>query len=166
MKKTVEFKHGKLAIDRRQFLEKSGMASCMALFGVGFFTGCTEEEDPMPDPDGDGDDSGSNGIQVTQQSVQIDLERNEALASSGGWLLITQARVLVVNVNGQFNALTSVCTHSQCDRNWSYGNEVFTCSCHGSRFDTSGQVVNGPASSPLRSYSVSKDGENLTISLS
>ncbi|SEJ56832.1 thiosulfate dehydrogenase [quinone] large subunit [Cyclobacterium xiamenense] len=166
MKKTAEFKQGKLAVDRRQFLEKSGMVSCMALFGLGFFTSCTEEEDPMPDPDAGNGGGAGNGIQVTQQAVQIDLDRNEALASSGGWLLITQARVLVVNVNGQFNALTSVCTHSQCDRNWSYGNEVFTCSCHGSRFDTNGQVVNGPASSPLRSYGVSRDGDNLTISLS
>jgi Rieske Fe-S protein len=165
MKKTAAVKQGKLAVDRRQFLEKSGMVSCMALFGVGFFTGCSEADEPMPDPDA-GNGGGGNGIQVSQQAVQIDLDRNEALASSGGWLLITQARVLVVNVNGQFNALTSVCTHSQCDRNWSYGNEVFTCSCHGSRFDTNGQVVNGPAASPLRSYPVSRDGENLTISLS
>lgn len=166
MKTTTSFKQGKLTTDRRKFLEKTGMASCMALFGIGFFTGCTDEQDTLPDTDPDNDGSKNDGIQVSQQSVQIDLEQNETLASAGGWLLISQAKVLVVNVNGQFSALTSVCTHSQCDRNWSYGNQVFTCTCHGSKFDTAGQVVNGPATRPLTSYSVSKDGEILNITLS
>lgn len=163
MEKRPIIKQGKLGINRRDFLQKTGLFSGMALLGIGFFTGCTAEEDMLPD--NDGEETG-NGIQISQQEVTIDLARNETLAASGGWMLIREAQLLVVNLDGQFNALTSVCTHSQCDRNWTFGDQVFTCNCHGSQFDASGQVINGPATRPLRGYPVSLEDQNLKISLS
>ena len=38
------------------------------------------------------------------------------------------------------------------------------CTCHGSRFDVDGNVLSGPASSPLQHYQVTADAQgNLTI---
>lgn len=53
-------------------------------------------------------------------------------------------------------AMSSVCTHQQCDMR-SQGKIAFAeieCSCHGSRFTSNGVVTEGPASSPLPHYTV------------
>jgi len=52
-------------------------------------------------------------------------------------------------------AISLVCTHLGCiTRVESDGS--FTCPCHGSRFDVDGEVVQGPAPSPLRYLQVSR----------
>lgn len=62
-------------------------------------------------------------------------------------------------------AMTLICTHAGCDisQSGSVGS-IITCDCHGSRFDANGNVIIGPAQSPLQHYQVSVDGSgNLTI---
>jgi cytochrome b6-f complex iron-sulfur subunit len=160
MKKAIEIQTGTLTEARRAFLKKSGALAVMSVFGVGFFTGCSEDTDPGTPPA----PSTGQGVQFSNNVLTIDLSQTPALANAGGWALISQARVLVANTGGnQFTALTSVCTHSGCDRNWSFSNNVFTCSCHNSRFNVDGSVVNGPALRPLASFPVSRNGNVLTI---
>lgn len=166
MKTTTNIKSGSLSDARRDFLKKSGSLAVMSMFGVAFFTSCSSDD---MDPD-----TGSptnppitgNGIDVTADAVTVDLAIATALAATGGWALVTAAKVLIVNMgNNNFNALTSVCTHSQCDRNWTFTNNVFTCTCHGSRFNTNGSVVNGPASQALVSYPATVFNNVLTVDL-
>jgi len=148
---------GQLNIERREFLKKAGGFAIMGLFGTSFFTSCSDDtEDPI------NVDSNSEGINVNGDIITIDLSIIEELNSSGGWLLITEAQTLVVN-DGSIKALTSVCTHSNCDRNWSLSNGNFRCSCHGSIFSTDGEVITGPATRPLTQFDVSIDGDILTI---
>nr|WP_308271810.1 Rieske (2Fe-2S) protein [Kitasatospora sp. SUK 42] len=64
---------------------------------------------------------------------------------------------------GQYCALSSVCTHSGCAVDAPKNGQLY-CPCHGSRFDAAtGAVVNGPAVKPLPKYTVSKDGDRLTL---
>lgn len=167
MKTTTNIKSGSLSEARREFLKKSGSIAVMSMFGVAFFTSCSSDD---MDPDNGGTNNpptSNNGINVTANAVTVDLSVATALAAAGGWTLVTSARVLIVNLgNNNFNALTSVCTHSQCDRNWTFTNNVFTCTCHGSRFNTNGTVVNGPANQPLRTYPASVSNNVLTVDLS
>ena len=158
-------KSGQLSEPRREFLKKTGSLAVMSLMGIGFFTSCTSEEDSLPNnPDGTDAAAPGSGVSVNGNLINIDLTQATGLASAGGWLLITGAQLLVVNLGGNnFNALTSICTHTGCDRNWSFASSIFTCSCHGSRFNTDGTVVTGPASSPLRNFPITKDGDTLTI---
>jgi nitrite reductase/ring-hydroxylating ferredoxin subunit len=54
-------------------------------------------------------------------------------------------------------ALTSVCTHQQCDVNFDQTPPGFTCPCHLSTFDFNGAVTHDPATSPLVHFKVSLD---------
>jgi len=157
----MNIKSGKLTTERRNFLRKLGGFTAMSTLGLSFFTSC-EEEEVSPDNPDEQDEGDSSGITVNGNTITVELAKQSDLATDGGWLLIIDAQLLVVNDNG-YVALTSRCTHSNCDRNWTYGNRIFECTCHGSQFNTSGEVVRGPANRDLQSFSTSVADNVLTI---
>ena len=53
-----------------------------------------------------------------------------------------------------FYAITSTCTHLGCTV--ARSKEGFACPCHGSRFDSRGRVIGGPAPRPLPWLEVSR----------
>lgn len=61
------------------------------------------------------------------------------------------------------HALSIVCTHLGCLVNWNKDAGLMICPCHGSRYDPSGQVVQGPAPLPLKSYSVRVSGATVVV---
>jgi Rieske Fe-S protein len=56
-------------------------------------------------------------------------------------------------------AMTSTCTHAGCDMiaSGSITAQGIDCHCHGSVFDKNGNVISGPANSPLEHFAVSVD---------
>lgn len=50
---------------------------------------------------------------------------------------------------GGIHERSAVCTHLYCIVHWNSVERTWDCPCHGSRFDPYGQVVNGPAITPL-----------------
>ncbi|MGH9975250.1 MAG: ubiquinol-cytochrome c reductase iron-sulfur subunit [Nitrososphaeraceae archaeon] len=42
-----------------------------------------------------------------------------------------------------------MCTHMGCTVTWNNSEKSFDCTCHGSRFSPSGNVINGPANTSL-----------------
>jgi glycine/D-amino acid oxidase-like deaminating enzyme/nitrite reductase/ring-hydroxylating ferredoxin subunit len=51
---------------------------------------------------------------------------------------------------GEIHAVSAVCTHLGCIVRWNRADRTWDCPCHGSRFDTEGNVVRAPANEPLR----------------
>jgi glycine/D-amino acid oxidase-like deaminating enzyme/nitrite reductase/ring-hydroxylating ferredoxin subunit len=50
---------------------------------------------------------------------------------------------------GQLHTYSAVCTHLGCTVTWNNSEKSFDCPCHGSRFSSSGTVINGPANTAL-----------------
>jgi glycine/D-amino acid oxidase-like deaminating enzyme/nitrite reductase/ring-hydroxylating ferredoxin subunit len=71
-------------------------------------------------------------------------------AGEGAVLTLGGERVAVYrNPAGVLHALSPVCTHLGCLVNWNGAEKSWDCPCHGSRFDPTGAVLNGPALAPL-----------------
>lgn len=90
-----------------------------------------------------------------------------ALATTGTLALVRTSGgdVLAARTGAStFTALSAGCTHQACEIT-GYSGQIFVCPCHGSRFDANGQVVNGPAVSPLRQFQTQFANDVLTISV-
>jgi Rieske Fe-S protein len=77
------------------------------------------------------------------------------LSSVGGAALlqifvgVIQRNILLARTApGAFSALDAVCTHEGCTVS-RFASPIFVCPCHGSRYDTNGEVVQGPAPAAL-----------------
>ncbi|HTI07921.1 MAG TPA: Rieske (2Fe-2S) protein [Puia sp.] len=77
-----------------------------------------------------------------------------------GWLYAIAVRKKEDNT---YSALLMKCTHQ--DNQLTASGSGFSCSLHGSAFNTEGTVTKGPAEKALKQYSVSADQTNLTIHL-
>ncbi|HET6281345.1 MAG TPA: FAD-dependent oxidoreductase, partial [Polyangia bacterium] len=61
------------------------------------------------------------------------------------------------NGSGELSALSPVCTHLGCLVHWNTTEKSWDCPCHGSRFDPTGRILNGPASEPLEARTIPRD---------
>lgn len=99
--------------------------------------------------------------------VTVTIASTSPLVNVGGLALVQAGTtsLLVARTSATaFTALTATCTHEQCLITGGQ-NDRFVCPCHGSAFDTSGRVVNGPAVTALRSFATNFSGNTLTITL-
>jgi Rieske Fe-S protein len=75
---------------------------------------------------------------------------DEISAGSGAVLRHGMTKLAVYrDAQGAVHAHSAVCPHAGCIVHWNPTEKTWDCPCHGSRFDPQGQVVNGPANSPL-----------------
>jgi Rieske Fe-S protein len=58
---------------------------------------------------------------------------------------------------GRLSLVSAVCTHMGCLVAWNAAEGTWDCPCHGSRFTASGDVMAGPAETPLKAVDVGKD---------
>ncbi len=90
-----------------------------------------------------------------------------ALGAPGTLALVrtNQGDLLVARTAaGAFVALSATCTHQNCEIT-DFAGETFVCPCHGSQFDTSGRVLQGPAAIPLRTFQTQFASDVLTIAV-
>jgi glycine/D-amino acid oxidase-like deaminating enzyme/nitrite reductase/ring-hydroxylating ferredoxin subunit len=71
---------------------------------------------------------------------------DELAAGEGAVLRLNGDRAAVYkNDDGSLVALSAACTHLGCIVGWNTAEKTWDCPCHGSRFDTDGRVIQGPA---------------------
>jgi cytochrome b6-f complex iron-sulfur subunit len=141
---------------RLNFIKQFALGGSILLTAPVVFSSCSSNDDDMKAPeDDDMDNSGD---------ITIDLSSNafSALGTVGGFAYKNNI-IVIRSAESSYIALSKLCTHSQCTVTYSHANGNLPCPCHGSIFSTSGNVLNGPASTNLKQYNVKKEGNTLTI---
>jgi Rieske Fe-S protein len=97
--------------------------------------------------------------------IQVAVDATSPLVSAGSLALVQSSAgsALVARTGADsFTALSATCTHEGCAIT-GFESSSYVCPCHGSRFDTSGRVLNGPASRPLQQFNTQFANGVLTI---
>ena len=68
---------------------------------------------------------------------------------------------LVRAADGGFLALSRQCTHLACTVLWQ--ENTFRCPCHGSEFESTGRVINPPASNALGCYQITFENGRIVV---
>ena len=89
---------------------------------------------------------------VRDRFARSETESFDTVPVGEGRLIRAHDRTLAVyrDESGALHACAATCTHLGCHVHWNNAERSWDCPCHGSRFDVDGQVLNGPATKPLR----------------
>lgn len=101
-------------------------------------------------------------------SVAIPLSDYPRFREPGGFVRVAgrdgDLRIIVVRrPDRSLVALSMRCTHWGCDVDWKPDAGEFACPCHGSRFDSIGRVLAGPADESLASFPVTEDADTVLV---
>jgi cytochrome b6-f complex iron-sulfur subunit len=150
---------------RREFCSQACQAVAVAALGAS-----------LPGCGGGGGVTGSSSsapalplinASVVNGAVVFTVDATSPLAAVGSAALVQSPSGLFLvahTAQDAFTALTSTCTHEQCTIT-GFAGASYVCPCHGSRFDTSGRVQNGPAVASLRAFATQFATPVVTITL-
>lgn len=83
---------------------------------------------------------------------------------NGRAVFLRRAMAIVVRGDdGEFTALSAICTHQGCTLKPRNARKKITCSCHGAAFDFTGAVTNPPATIPLPRLAIVEEGGELIL---
>lgn len=78
--------------------------------------------------------------------------------------LSKEQKVFIVRAKeGYFYAVSAVCTHLGCIAQWKSEEGIVACPCHGSKFDSEGRVLEGPAPRPLQRFAMALDEQGVLV---
>ncbi len=72
--------------------------------------------------------------------------------------------IIIREKNGNFHALTAVCTHLDCTVQYKTDTEQIWCACHNGIYDLQGNNVSGPPPKPLSHFIVTLKNDRVFIS--
>jgi cytochrome b6-f complex iron-sulfur subunit len=164
MNELMKLKIDESPCSRRDFMKdiiKGAGHIAIGSFVVSYLNACSDDSNPTSP-------SGSENNADIQITIDLSKSENNVLNTIGGTIAISSN---ALDVNGMLiirteqtsvTALSRTCTHQGCTIP-NFQNSISTCPCHGSQYNTSGSVVNGPATQSLRKYTVSVSGNIMTI---
>jgi Rieske Fe-S protein len=154
-----------MAVTRKEFLVRlavGGVAVGASSAIATFLASCSVPTDPQ------GTSLPTSTGTVSGNKITVDISSGSPLAENGFAIIqYTGGSLLVARTDdGVYHAMTAICTHQGCSIDqYSSGSKEFVCPCHGSRFNTTGGVTNGPASSPLKQYTTTTSGTQLIVTI-
>lgn len=143
-------------MERKDFIKKVAYGGSILLVAPALFNACSNGNDEVID-DMENNNSGSGGI-----TIDLTSDTYKNLLEVGGY--VYKDNIIIIRVSDtQYVALSSICTHQGCTVEYSSSDTEVVCPCHGSKYTTAGVVTEGPAPKNLKKYSVTVDGDILTI---
>ena len=139
-------------MDRKEFFSKALLGGSVLFLAPAVFESCSKGSTPAP-----ATPSSSN-----PQVIDLSSATYSSLQTVGGYAYSGDI-IIIRTGQSSYVALSKICTHQGCTVDYSSSSKSIICPCHGSVFNTSGSVLQGPAFSPLKTYAVSVSGTSLTI---
>jgi Rieske Fe-S protein len=105
---------------------------------------------------------------IIQRQVLLEADLRTELLNVGSYKANTAfglfvRRIAPGNTSQAFQCFWTICTHARCFVNYDNNQDRFLCPCHGSMFDGSGQVLQGPAAMELERKEVEVNGVMLKV---
>jgi Rieske Fe-S protein len=103
----------------------------------------------------------------------VDLGGDSVVAAHVGELRRGSAKVfplgnrpalLVLGNDGEYHAMSAVCTHLNCTVQYVADVHNVWCACHNGRYDLTGRNISGPPPRPLEQYDVHVRGDEIVVS--
>lgn len=76
----------------------------------------------------------------------------------------TRPALLLMTAEGEYRALSAVCTHLSCTVQYRNDLHEIWCACHNGLYDLNGRNISGPPPRPLESYTVHLRGDEIVVS--
>ncbi len=142
---------------RKFFIKNMAASESFLLASPLLFNACSNGTDDVIEETEDNEEEDSSS------TIDLANSSHAELATVGGY--VYKDNLIIIRASEtQYVALSKICTHEQCTVDYDADTNQLPCYCHGSLFNISGGVINGPAKSNLKKYSVKVDGNNLIIS--
>ena len=75
----------------------------------------------------------------------------------------SQPGILIRTADGEYRALTAVCTHLGCTVQYRAADRTIWCACHNGLYDLEGRNVSGPPPRPLEPFVVHVEGDDVVV---
>jgi len=131
-------------MNRKEFLTKLSISALPVLVGISpYLQSCKKEDEAAC----------NQPTSAVDFTIDLNDDTYNALKNNGGFVY-KDAVIIARTSSGNFIAVSQTCTHTGCTVKFDASNN-FPCPCHGSKFDSNGNVIIGPAECPLRKYTTS-----------
>jgi cytochrome b6-f complex iron-sulfur subunit len=149
-------------VEREEFLSKLGIGALAVCMGS-CLAACSKGSDAAPSND-NGSNGSSNKPPASGTTITTDLSSSLTAVGdskvSDGVIIV---RIASGNTASSFTAVQVACTHEGTPINYNNSQNLFICPLHGSIFNKSGTVVQGPATTALKQYTVTITNNTLTV---
>lgn len=75
----------------------------------------------------------------------------------------TRPALLVMTAEGEYRALSAVCTHLSCTVQYRNDLHQIWCACHNGLYDLNGRNISGPPPRPLEAFGVHVRGDEIVV---
>jgi len=143
-------------MERSKFIRNFLAGGGLLLAAPAFISSCSKEE--LENGDENNPSGSGSGIEIDLNGMAY-----SGLKTAGGFAYYENI-IIIRTSDSQYTALSKICTHQSCTVAYSNSSKEVICPCHGSKFDSNGGVLAGPATAALKKYTVTVSGNTLKIS--